>query len=121
MTHVKENHCLSIISLSDTVHLAQQKHPNAPIIVEVESLKELHAALKIKGIDRILLDNFSLQDLKEAVAINQKRRPLEASGNISLYNIKAVAKTGVDFISIGSLTKHVYAVDLSMRFISKED
>lgn len=113
---LKENHCLAFGSLAQAVHTARHEHPQAPIVVEVESIEELKAALKIKGIDRLLLDNFSLDKLRQAVAINQKRLMLEASGNINLRTIQAVAKTGIDCISVGSLTKYVYAIDLSMRF-----
>ena len=82
--------------------------------VEVESMPELVEALAAKP-DRIMLDNFSLNDLRAAVKLTAGFIGLEASGNIDLNNIKAVAETGVDYISIGALTKHVNAVDLSMR------
>ena len=82
--------------------------------VEVENLDELHQALTA-GVDRVMLDNFSLDGLREAVAISQGQVELEASGNITLETIRSVAETGVDYISIGALTKNLQAVDLSMR------
>ena len=82
--------------------------------VEVESMSELLEALAAKP-DRIMLDNFSLTDLRAAVKLNAGAVELEASGNIDLDNIHSIAQTGVDYISIGALTKHVKAVDLSMR------
>ena len=82
--------------------------------VEVESLSELVEAIAAKP-DRIMLDNFSLDDLRAAVTLNAGAIELEASGNIGLDNIRTIAETGVDYISIGALTKHVKAVDLSMR------
>ena len=90
-----------------------------PIEVEVESIAELEEALSV-GADRLLLDNFNIADLQAAVDINQEKgRPpaeLEASGGITLDTIRAIAETGVDYISIGAMTKDVSAVDLSMRF-----
>src|SRR5690606_17965312 len=87
--------------------------------VEVETLEQLHEALDC-GVDRVLLDNFSLDQMREAVRITRahqsKRIELEASGNMTLETLRSVAETGVDFISVGALTKHIRAVDLSMRF-----
>ena len=82
--------------------------------VEVESIQELVEAIAAKP-DRIMLDNFSLEDLYAAVKLNAGGIELEASGNIGLDNIRTIAETGVDYISIGALTKHIKAVDLSMR------
>jgi nicotinate-nucleotide pyrophosphorylase (carboxylating) len=87
------------------------------IEIEVESLAQLSEALEA-GARRILLDNFELDGLRQAVALNQGRARLEASGNVNLQTIRAIAETGVDDISVGALTKDVRAVDLSMRFVS---
>ena len=114
---LKENHILSIGSLDNAIKNALKKHPSAPIVVEVETLEELHLAISIRGITRILCDNFSIHELKEAVEISKNIYPLEASGGINERNIVNYAETGVDYISIGSVTKDVMAVDLSMRFI----
>jgi nicotinate-nucleotide pyrophosphorylase (carboxylating) len=84
------------------------------IQIEVETLDELQQALDA-GAKSILLDNFSLADLRQAVTINQKRALLEASGNVDLTTVRMIAETGVDRISIGALTKHIQAIDLSMR------
>ena len=82
--------------------------------MEVESLQQLQEALPLKGIHRLLLDNFHNEQLREAVALVNGRMPLEASGGITLDNIAAVAATGVDFISVGALTKDVKALDLTL-------
>jgi len=91
--------------------------PGKPIEVEVESIAELQQAL-IANADRIMLDNFSLSSLREAVQITAGRAELEASGNVTDDTLVAIAETGVDLISIGALTKHVTALDLSMRIHS---
>ena len=113
---LKENHILSIGSLEKSIEKALFEFPNKPVIVEVESLDQLKRALSIKGITRILCDNFSPQELLEAVAIAKGIYPLEASGNINENNIIEYAETGVDFISIGSITKNINAIDLSLQF-----
>jgi nicotinate-nucleotide pyrophosphorylase (carboxylating) len=110
---LKENHIIAAGSIAQAVQLARAKTA-LPVEIEVESLDELRQALAAKP-DRIMLDNFSLAALHEAVAINQGQVELEASGDITLASIRAVAETGVNFISIGALTKHIRAVDLSMR------
>lgn len=110
---IKENHILAAGSIAKAVAVAREQSQVA-VEVEVENLQEFHEALAAKP-DRIMLDEFSLEDMTEAVKINAGKVELEASGNIGLHNIATVAKTGVDFISIGALTKHVKAVDLSMR------
>jgi len=88
--------------------------PGKPVAVEVESLDELSQALDA-GADRIMLDNFSLDDMRRAVALNKGRAELEASGNVTEAILRGIADTGVDFISIGALTKVVMPLDLSMR------
>lgn len=110
---IKENHITAIGSIALAISAAR-KISNLPIEVEVESLAEYQQALNAKP-DRIMLDNFSVADLKTAVSIKQDNIKLEASGNITLANIREIAETGIDFISIGALTKQVKAIDLSMR------
>lgn len=110
---IKENHIITAGSIGNAVQLARQQS-SVPVEVEVESMAEFQQALAAKP-DRIMLDNFSLDDMRTAVAINNKTVELEASGNITLDTIRAVAETGVDYISIGALTKHIKAIDLSMR------
>ena len=113
---LKENHIFSIGSFEKSIEKALFEFPNKPIIVEVESLDQLKKVLLIKGITRILCDNFSPQDLLEAVAIAKGIYPLEASGNINEKNIIEYAETGVDYISIGSITKNIHSIDLSLKF-----
>ena len=110
---IKENHIMAAGSIAKAIQTARQLSTVA-IEVEVESLAQLQEALTAQP-DRIMLDNFSLEDLKTAVALTAGQVELEASGNIGLANIRTIAETGVDFISIGALTKHIKAVDLSMR------
>jgi nicotinate-nucleotide pyrophosphorylase (carboxylating) len=110
---IKENHIIAAGSIAKAIGLAREL-TSVPVEVEVESMQEFLEAVAAQP-DRIMLDNFSLEDLSEAVKLNAKSIELEASGNIDLNNIRAIAGTGVDFISIGALTKHVRAVDLSMR------
>ena len=112
---VKENHILAAGSLEAAVQHARTLHPGVPLIVEVETLDELDRAL-IARPDRILIDEFSADDLREAVRRANGRIPLEVSGGVELYSIRAIAETGVDCISVGALTKHVRAIDLSLRF-----
>ena len=113
---LKENHILSIGSLEKSIEKALFEFPNKPVIVEVESLDQLKRALSIKGITRLLCDNFSPQELLKAVAIAKGIYPLEASGNINENNLIEYAETGVNFISIGSITKNIKAIDLSLQF-----
>lgn len=112
---IKENHIATAGSVSEAVSEAKLQYPNLKLEVEVETIDQLKEALKTKT-DVILLDNFSLSELENAVAITDGTKKLEASGNMTLENIREVAKTGVDYISIGAITKHVQAVDFSMRF-----
>jgi nicotinate-nucleotide pyrophosphorylase (carboxylating) len=114
---IKENHILAAGSIVLALQGARKVVPEGvPIQIEVEGLDELDQALAA-GAGLILLDNFDLEMLREAVRVNAGRAMLEASGGITLDNVRAVAETGVDRISIGSLTKNVRAVDLSMRFL----
>lgn len=113
---IKENHITTAGSVSAAVQAARAQAPTGTTVeVEVETLDQLREALAADA-DRLLLDNFSLKRLREAVAENQGRARLEASGGITLDNVRAVAETGVDCISIGAITKHVRAIDLSLRF-----
>jgi len=116
---VKENHIMAAGSIAAAVAAARASGARVPVEVEVESLEELRQALDA-GADMALLDEFSLDNLRAAVAMNRAhpRGPmqLEASGGITFELLRPIAETGVDFISVGSLTKHVRAVDLSMRF-----
>lgn len=110
---IKENHIIAAGGIANAVKLARQSS-QVMIEVEVENLAEFQQALAVLP-DRIMLDNFSLEDTLNAVGQNQGRVELEASGNIGLDNIRQVAETGVDYISIGALTKNVSSIDLSMR------
>ena len=116
---IKENHILSAGGIAAAIAAARDMHANMPVEVEVESLDELREALAANA-DRMLLDNFPLNLLEQAVAINRSEgdpaAELEASGGLTLAEIAAVAATGVDYVSVGALTKNVSAVDLSMRF-----
>lgn len=111
---VKENHIAAAGSIATAVARARHLHPGVPLEVETEDLDELHQALEA-GVDVVMLDNFGLDALREAVALNRGRTRLEASGGISLQTVRAIAETGVDEISVGALTKDIQAVDLSMR------
>lgn len=111
---VKENHIIAASGIAAAVSAARRLHPDLPLEVEVENLDELEQALQA-GVDRIMLDNFELEQMRKAVARTAGRVPLEISGNVDLQTIGDFARTGVDFISVGALTKHVHAIDLSLR------
>lgn len=111
---IKENHIAACGGIGAAVQAARGIAPGKPVEVEVESLSELREALEA-GADIIMLDELSHADMREAVAITQGRAKLEASGNINQTTLRSIAETGVDYISIGALTKHIRAVDLSMR------
>jgi nicotinate-nucleotide pyrophosphorylase (carboxylating) len=115
---IKENHIMAAGSIATAVAVAKQSGASVPVEVEVENLAELTQAI-IAGADIAMLDEFSLPAMREAVAVNagsQRPLKLEASGGITTASIREIAETGVDFISVGSITKHVRAIDLSMRF-----
>ncbi|TDX97910.1 carboxylating nicotinate-nucleotide diphosphorylase [Thiohalophilus thiocyanatoxydans] len=118
MVLIKENHIAAAGSILKAVDTARGLSPQLEVEVEVETLEQLEQALEA-GVERVLLDNMSLKTLGQAVSLNSGRAILEASGGITLENIREVAQTGVDFISVGALTKDVQAVDLSLRI--KED
>lgn len=111
---LKENHILAAGSIAAAASAARGRHPGVPLVIEVESLDELRQALDT-GCDRILVDDFSEEDLRAAVALAAGRIPLEVSGGVGVERVAAIAATGVDCISVGALTKHVRAVDFSMR------
>jgi len=111
---IKENHIAACGGIQEAVEVARTNGPGKTVEVEVESLDELSQALDA-GVDRIMLDNFSLGDLQQAVTLNKGRAELEASGNVTEATLRGIADTGVDFISIGALTKVVMPLDLSMR------
>ena len=115
---IKENHIVGAGGIGAAIASARKLHPDKPVEIEVESLAEATAALTARA-DRLLLDNFTLTMLQRAVALNKKQgdppAELEASGGVTIEAIAAVAETGVDYISVGALTKNICAIDLSMR------
>ena len=111
---IKENHIAAAGSIGVALSLALQLNKNVSIQIEVENLDELQQALRA-GAASILLDNFTLSDMKKAVQLNNGKALLEASGNVNMRTVRAIAETGVDRISIGSLTKNIRAIDLSLR------
>jgi nicotinate-nucleotide pyrophosphorylase (carboxylating) len=113
---IKENHIRAAGSIRTALQAAHALGRDVPIEIEVESLDELDEALTA-GASHVLLDNFSLADLRRAVALNGARARLEASGGVSLQTIRAIAETGVDDVSVGDLTKDLKAIDLSMRIL----
>lgn len=116
---IKENHIAACGGITQAIKAAQQQSPGKPVEVEVENLEEFREALAA-GADTVMLDNFSLDDMREAVRFNKEendcKTKLEASGGITDETLRPIAETGVDYISIGALTKDCKAVDLSMRF-----
>lgn len=111
---LKENHVRAAGSIRAAVHAARERHPALPLIVEVETLAQLDEALQ-EGCTRILIDDFDAATRREAVRITAGRIPLEVSGGVDLAGVRAIAEDGVDCISIGALTKHVRAIDLSLK------
>ncbi|WP_249348624.1 carboxylating nicotinate-nucleotide diphosphorylase [Pseudoalteromonas citrea] len=112
---IKENHIAACGGIAAAVKQARANHPNKPVEVEVENLPELQLALDA-GADIIMLDNFSVADIKSAVSLTQGQAKLEVSGNMTLDILTTYAQAGVDFISSGALTKNLQSIDLSMRF-----
>lgn len=112
---IKENHIMACGGIKNAIETARKLNPGKMVEVEVESIDELKQALDAKS-DIIMLDNFSMDMIKEAVALTNKQAKLEISGNVNLNTIGEYAKAGVDFVSVGALTKNVNALDLSMRF-----
>lgn len=113
---IKENHILACGGIAEAISEARRLNPDKPVEVEVESLAELEQALAARA-DIVMLDNFDIPMMQEAVRLNQGRAKLEVSGNVTLDTLAGYAATGIDFISVGALTKHVRALDLSMRFV----
>lgn len=112
---IKENHIMAAGSITAAVAAARRLHPGVSVEVETENLAELDEALAA-GADIVMLDDYSLEDMREAVRRNAGRAKLEVSGGVNLQTVRAIAETGVDYVSVGGLTKDVQAVDLSMRF-----
>ena len=112
---IKENHIAACGGIEKAVAQAKLNHPSKPVEVEVESLQELKQAIDA-GADIIMLDNFSVEQIKQAVVLTNKRAKLEVSGNMTLATLKTYSQAGVDFISSGALTKNLQSIDLSMRF-----
>ena len=112
---IKENHIAAAGSVAEAVRRARAAADQTPIEIEVESPAQLQQALDA-GADRIMLDNFDLAAMREGVALTRGRAELEASGNVSPQTVREIAQTGVDYISIGALTKHLRAIDFSLRF-----
>ena len=115
MILIKENHIMAAGSITNAVKQAKKLHPSLKIEVETENLEEFREASKA-GADIIMLDNYSLTTMREAVTENNGKVMLEASGGVNLDTVLSIAETGVDFISVGQITKDITAVDLSMRF-----
>ncbi|MGB1174121.1 MAG: carboxylating nicotinate-nucleotide diphosphorylase [Luminiphilus sp.] len=111
---IKENHIAACGGIREAIETARANAPGKPVEIEVESLDELSGALNARA-DRVMLDNFSLDDMRQAVALNDAQAELEASGNVTESTLRDIAETGVDFISIGALTKVIMPLDLSMR------
>jgi nicotinate-nucleotide pyrophosphorylase (carboxylating) len=118
---VKENHIAAFGTIDDAVRFAREASPGLLFEIEVETFDELRHALD-SHVDRIMLDDFTLEGMRAAVAMRNEHpmkppKELEASGGVSLENVREIAETGVDWISVGAITKHVLAVDFSMRFL----
>lgn len=112
---IKENHIAACGSITEAIRVAKEIAPGKSVEIEVENIDGLKEAIAAKA-DIVMLDNFSLERIKEAVKVNAGRAKLEVSGDVNLDNIAAIGETGADYVSVGSLTKHVYAINLSMRF-----
>lgn len=115
---IKENHIMACGGIAAAIETAKRNEPGKPVEVEVETMAELQQALSA-GADIIMLDNFTLDAMREAVTLTRGIAKLEASGGITDDRLRVIAETGVDYISIGALTKHCQAVDLSMRLIEE--
>jgi nicotinate-nucleotide pyrophosphorylase (carboxylating) len=117
---IKENHIAACGSITAAVAAARRIAPGKPVEVEVETLDELREALHAQA-DIVMLDNFALAAIREAAALNQRRAKLEVSGNVDDAQLITLAATGIDYISMGGLTKHITAIDLSMRIIHRDN
>lgn len=116
---IKENHIAACGSIGAAVKQAHSVAPDHPVEVEVETLDELQQALDA-GSDIIMLDNFTIDQMNQAVSLNRQQAKLEVSGNVTLDQLQTIAATGVDYISVGALTKHIEAIDLSMRLSTEK-
>ena len=114
---IKENHIMGCGGIEPAISKARQLHPTKTVEVEVETIDELTTAIEA-GADIIMIDNFTVSMMKQAVKLNNGRAKLEVSGNVTDNTIVTFAETGVDFISVGALTKHIQAIDLSMRLVN---
>ena len=115
MVLIKENHIMAAGSITAAVQQAKKLHPTIKVEVEAETMEEFREASNA-GADIVMLDNFELSDMCDAVRENNNKVILEASGGVNIDTVTAIANTGVDFISVGEITKNIKAVDLSMRF-----
>ena len=112
---IKENHIAAAGGITESVNAARRQNPHIKIEIEVETIPQLLEAIEA-GVDMALLDNFSMEELREAVTLSDGNIPLEASGGITLENVVSIAQTGVNYISIGEITKNIEPMDLSLRF-----
>lgn len=112
---IKENHIAAHGSITKIIEVARKFFSDKTLEIEVENLEQLQEAVEAKA-DMIMLDNFNLEQMKKAVLLNNRRSKLEVSGNVNLETIKELAQIGVDYISVGALTKNIKAIDFSMRF-----
>ena len=112
---IKENHIAAAGGITESVNAARRQNPHIKIEIEVETIPQLLEAIEA-GVDMALLDNFSMEELREAVTLSDGNIPLEASGGVTLENVVSVAQTGVNYISVGEITKNIEPMDLSLRF-----
>ena len=112
---IKENHIAAAGGITESVNAARRQNPHIKIEIEVETISQLLEAIEA-GVDMALLDNFSMEELREAVTLSDGNIPLEASGGVTLENVVSVAQTGVNYISVGEITKNIEPMDLSLRF-----
>jgi len=119
MILIKDNHIDFAGGMEEAVRRARTSRGALPIEVEARTLPDVEVALRL-GVERILLDNMSIEEMRAAVRINNGRAKLEASGNVSLETVRAIAETGVDFISIGALTHSAKVFDFSLQFVVKQ-
>ena len=112
---LKENHIAAAGGITESVNAARRQNPHIKIEIEVETIPQLLEAIEA-GVDMALLDNFSMEELREAVTLSDGNIPLEASGGITLENVVSIAQTGVNYISVGEITKNIEPMDISLRF-----
>jgi nicotinate-nucleotide pyrophosphorylase (carboxylating) len=117
MVMIKDNHIVAAGSIAGAVRAAGQSYPELPLEVECQSLEQVSQVIRTGGVDRIMLDNMSIEKMKEAVLLVVGKIELEASGGVNLDTVRQIALTGVDFISVGALTHSAKALDISLDFI----